>query len=408
MHQKEQRISLGANIAKLRKKHGLTQEQLAEKLFVSNKAVSKWERGAGYPEITQLVSLSEVFGVPVDALLKSEKSGIAIAGNVLTDSVKLIDVYPEKGMLTNISSISRAVGGCVPNTVIDLAKIDKSIPLYAYGMVGDDDGGKYVTFEMQRNGVDVSGIAVSKTGATSFSDVMSIASTGERTFFHHRGANAEFSPGHISVDALTCRMLHIGYILLLDEFDREDPEYGTVMARFLGQVQQAGIRTSIDVVSDSGKRFAANVIPALRYTDNAIMNEIEGCGVSGLAPRDADGRIIVENIRSTLEKILDRGVSERAIIHCPEAGFCMNKNGEFTVVPSLKLPAGYIKGAVGAGDAFCAGCLYGIYNGFSDREILEFASGAAACNLATADSVSGMQTKDYIFDLIAKTEKGSL
>ena len=138
------------------------------------------------------------------------------------------------------------------------------------------------------------------------------------------------------------------------------------------------------------------------------MNEIEGCGVSGLAPRDASGKLIVENIRLTLQKILDCGVSERAIIHCPEAGFALNKNGDFTVVPSLKLPKGYIKGSVGAGDAFCAGCLYGIYNGFSDKDILEFASGAAACNLAAADSVSGMQPKEYIFDLIAKSEKEAL
>lgn len=408
MDQKELRTNLASNIAKLRKKCGMTQEQLAERLFVSNKAVSKWERGAGYPEITQLVSLSNIFGVSIDALMKSEKSGIAIAGNVLTDSVKLIDVYPEKGMLTNISSISKAVGGCVPNTIINLAKIDRSIPLYAYGMVGDDDGGKYVTFEMQKYGVDVSGVVVSDSKATSFSDVMSVAATGERTFFHHKGANSEFSPSHVSLDSMTCRMLHIGYILLLDEFDREDPEYGTVMARFLKSVQEAGISTSIDVVSDSGKRFAEKVIPALRYTDNAIMNEIEGCGVSGLDPRRADGCINVESIRLTLQKILDCGVRERAIIHAPEAGFCLNTRGEFSVVPSLKLPAGYIKGSVGAGDAFCAGCLYGIYNGLSDRDILEFASGAAACNLAEADSISGMQSKEYIADLIGRAEKGTI
>ena len=408
MEKKEQKISLAYNIAKLRKKHGLTQEQLAEKLFVSNKAVSKWERGAGYPEITQLVSLSEIFGVPVDTLMKSEKSGIAIAGNMLTDFVKLVNVYPEKGMLANVISISRAVGGCVPNTIIDIARMDKSVPLYAYGTVGDDDGGKYITFEMQRNGVDVSGVTVSKTAATSFSDVMSVESTGERTFFHHKGANTEFAPKHISIDSLTCKMLHIGYILLLDEFDKEDSEYGTVMARFLKEAQDAGIRTSIDVVSDSGNRFAEKVVPALKYTDNAIMNEIEGCGVSGLQPRDGSGKLIIDNIKQTLQKILDCGVSERAIIHCPEAGFALNKKGDFTVVPSLKLPKGYIKGSVGAGDAFCAGCLYGIYHGFSDKDILEFASGAAACNLAAADSVSGMQSKEYILDLIAKSEKVTL
>ncbi len=405
MDKNQQRINLAYHLTALRKKHGMTQEQLAERLGVSNKAVSKWERGAGVPELAQLIGLAEVFGVSVDALIRSEKSGIAIAGNILTDSVKLIDAYPEKGMLVNISSISRAVGGCVPNTLIDLAKMDKSIPLYAYGRVGDDESGRYVTFEMQKNGIDVSGVSVSKTAATSFSDVMSVQSTGERTFFHHRGANAEFAPKHLPVGSLTCSMLHIGYILLLDEFDKEDAEYGTVMARYLCQARAAGIRTSIDVVSDSGKRFAAKVIPALRYTDNAIMNEIEGCGVAGLAPRDGEGRLIEENVRRSLEIILEHGVRERAIVHCPEAGFAMNARGEYTVVPSLALPEGYVQGAVGAGDAFCAGCLYGIYHGFSDKEILEFASGAAACNLAAADSVSGMRTKEYIYELIQNTPK---
>ena len=50
MDKKEQKISLAYNIAKLRKKHGLTQEQLAEKLFVSNKAVSKWKGVRGIPK----------------------------------------------------------------------------------------------------------------------------------------------------------------------------------------------------------------------------------------------------------------------------------------------------------------------------------------------------------------------
>ena len=108
------------------------------------------------------------------------------------------------------------------------------------------------------------------------------------------------------------------------------------------------------------------------------------------------------------EEIMAEGVGQRVIVHCPEAGFCLNKTGEFTVVPSLKLPKGYIKGTVGAGDAFCAGCLYGIYKGFDDKTILEFASGAACCNLSAVDSVSGMQSKEYIFDMIANHERVEL
>ncbi|MBO5270014.1 MAG: carbohydrate kinase family protein, partial [Clostridia bacterium] len=275
----------------------------------------------------------------------------------------------------------------------------------AVGRVGNDSNGRYLMDELRQSGIDTGGVLVSQTAGTSFTDVMTVKETGERTFFHYRGANAEFCPEDVDISAFDCRMIHVAYILMMDALDAEDPEYGTVMARFLKDLQAAGIVTSIDVVSDSSGLFAEKVIPALHYTDNAFMNEIEACGISGLPPRDESGKILIENIRKTMEIIMAEGVGQRVIVHCPEAGFCLNRSGEFTVVPSIKLEKGYIKGTVGAGDAFCAGCLYGIYKGFDDRAILEFASGAACCNLSAVDSVSGMQDKDYIFDFIATHER---
>ncbi len=330
-------------------------------------------------------------------------NGIAIAGNMLTDRVKTINAYPERQMLATISSVSLAVGGCVPNTAINLAKIDPSIPVKAVGRVGDDEDGRYIINELRKNRINTENVLISKDKMTSFSDVMNAADTGERTFFHYRGANAELSPDDIPLRKLNCRMLHIGYILLLDTFDRENKEYGTEMARFLHSAQEAGICTSIDAVSDSEGRFD-KVIPALGYTDNAIMNEIEGCGAAGVAPRDGNGALIKENVYRAMEKLMSYGVGQRVIIHCPEAGFILNKSGKFTTVPSLCLPDGFIKGSVGAGDAFCAGCLYGIYKSFTDRQILEFASGAAACNLSAEDSVSGMKPAEEIEKMI-KTMK---
>jgi len=163
-----------------------------------------------------------------------------------------------------------------------------------------------------------------------------------------------------------------------------------------------------DGLSDSSGNFAEKVIPALKYTDNAFMNEIEGGGVSRLPSRDTQGKLILENIRKTMEIILSHGVGKRVILHCPEAGFCLNRNGEYSVVPSIQLPPRYIKGAVGAGDAFCAGCLYALYHGEDDRSMLEFAPGAACCNLAAEDSVSGMKDKNYILDFIRTHERITL
>lgn len=57
----------------LRKQHSMTQEQLAEKLYVSRTAISKWESGKGYPNIESLKSISKVFSVSIDELLSGEE-----------------------------------------------------------------------------------------------------------------------------------------------------------------------------------------------------------------------------------------------------------------------------------------------------------------------------------------------
>ena len=65
-------------LQELRKQKGLTQDQLAEKLFVSRTAVSKWESGRGYPNIESLKDLSKFFGVTIDDLLSGEELLIAV------------------------------------------------------------------------------------------------------------------------------------------------------------------------------------------------------------------------------------------------------------------------------------------------------------------------------------------
>ena len=89
---------IGENIAMLRKKQGLTQQELAERLDVSNKAVSKWENGQGYPDIAQFPVLANLFGVSVDRLMSGQKKGITIAGNMLVDTVKNIESFPGTGL----------------------------------------------------------------------------------------------------------------------------------------------------------------------------------------------------------------------------------------------------------------------------------------------------------------------
>ena len=63
---------LSEKVYKLRKKSGLSQEQLAEQLDVSRQAISKWESGMAVPESEKLIAISNYFGVSVDYLLKDD------------------------------------------------------------------------------------------------------------------------------------------------------------------------------------------------------------------------------------------------------------------------------------------------------------------------------------------------
>ena len=69
--------TLGMMIASLRKENGMTQLDLAEKMGVTDKAVSKWERDLSCPDVNTIPKLAEVFGVSVDELMqiKAEAQG---------------------------------------------------------------------------------------------------------------------------------------------------------------------------------------------------------------------------------------------------------------------------------------------------------------------------------------------
>ncbi len=327
--------------------------------------------------------------------------GIAIAGNILADAIKMIERFPKPSMLVTILSTGRAVGGAVANTIIDLAVIDPELPLKAVGKCGDDEYGHFVIDTIGSYGVDTSRIEPIPGGSTGFTDVYSDINTGERTFFTFKGENSNFVPEDVDIDALDCDMFHIGYVTLLDGMDAKDEEYGTAMARLLHDIQLRGIKTSFDVVSNVGELFRERVSAALKYTDYAIMNEVECCGVTGLNSRREDGSLDGDNIRRSMELMLELGVSDRVIIHSSECGFMLTKDGRWFVSPSMKIPADMIVGTCGAGDAYCGACLYALYNDYADEEILPFAASAALCNLLAADSVSGMKGKDEIMKIRA-------
>ena len=67
---------IGKFISKLRKEKNLTQEELAEKLSVSSKSISRWENGKCMPDLSLLIPISKEFGITVNELLSGERMSI--------------------------------------------------------------------------------------------------------------------------------------------------------------------------------------------------------------------------------------------------------------------------------------------------------------------------------------------
>ncbi len=102
------RYITGAIIRELREKKHLTQAELAEKLYVSDKTVSKWETGKGYPDISLLEPIAKVFGVSITELM----SGKAVSNNNVSANMMRSKFYVCPICGNAIHSTGEAVINC--------------------------------------------------------------------------------------------------------------------------------------------------------------------------------------------------------------------------------------------------------------------------------------------------------
>ncbi len=324
------------------------------------------------------------------------RKGIISAGNWLVDFVKIIEKYPAPGNLITIESTETGLGGCAHNVLVDLAHLHTDIPLYAAGCIGDDPNGEYVLNEIEKYNIDKSYMKIVPHTPTAYTDVMAEKGGRSRTYFHCRGANAQLDIEHIDTIDTNAKIFHLGYLLLLDKLDAEDPQYKVKAARILDKLQKKGYKTSVDVVSEESNRFSRIITPCLPFTDYLIINEVEAAQCTGIPTRTSQNTVIIENIKNAAQQLLDNGVKELVTIHFPEGGYAINKNGNSIFVPSFPIPPQHIVSTVGAGDAFCSGMLYAIHEEYSLKESLLFASACASFNLRNATCTGGAPTLDEV------------
>jgi len=333
--------------------------------------------------------------------MNDSKTGIAAVGGWIMDHVNLINIWPQEEGLAHISSIKRSPGGLAYNVLVDLAKFELSIPLEGAGFVGNDDDGRVILEDCDRYQIDRKNLRVVNGTPTADTEVMTVKSTGKRTFFHSQGANNLLTYETVPFDQLRSGIVHFGYLLIMEGIDAPDTEFGTVAAKILHQFQEMGIRTSVDIASEDSERFLRFVPPALKYTDYLILNEFEAGRTTGHQILEGD-RIDSKALRESAAQLLEMGSAKLVVIHMHVGAYALTRDGKEYFQPSFVLPSGYIKGAVGAGDAFCAGILAGIHEKWDIPRSLRFATAAGAASLQEPDATSGVCKAQQLWDFFER------
>lgn len=320
----------------------------------------------------------------------SSRSGILAGGNWIVDHVKILDGWPPQDALANILSESWGNGGSPYNILKNLAKLTASFPLAAVGLVGDDADGDRVVEDCRQHAIDTTQLRRTANAATAYSDVMTDRSTGRRTFFHQRGANALLAPEHFDFSTTSAKIFHLGYLLLLDSLDQVEEGKPRAVDVFR-RARAAGLLTSLDCVSENSDRFDRVVKPVLPEIDVLFVNDFEAEKITGIALRPGSGEAIHRRqIEDAAQALIDLGVRQWVIIHFPEAAYAVGPSGAGFWQASLKVVDSSIKGAAGAGDAFASGVLHELHEGRPIADALLLGVCTAASSLSDATCSDGV------------------
>lgn len=318
------------------------------------------------------------------------RKGILTGGNWIIDQVKIIDAYPEEEKLANILHEYKSNGGSAYNILKDLVKLKADFPLSAVGLVGNDEQGELIIQECTELGIETNQIHKIQNIRTSYTDVITVKTTGKRTFFYQKGANANLEFGHFNFNVSKAKIFHFGYLLLLDKLDILDKDGRTGASKLLQEAKRRKFITSVDTVSEKSGRYKYIVPPSLPFIDYLFVNEYEAGMIAGIQTSSKKGHVLLDNCFIAAGKLIEMGVNQWVILHFPSGAIAVNNKGEKLFQPCIELPIHKIKGAVGAGDAFAAGVLMGIHNDQEMKNCLELGVCAAASSLFAATSSDGI------------------
>ena len=326
---------------------------------------------------------------------QSKREGVLAAGNWIVDHIKVIDTYPDQDALSFIHEHSKSNGGGPYNLLKDLVNLGAEFPLRGAGLVGDDNDGEWIINDCTDHGIDASALVKTNLANTSYTDAMTVKSTGRRTFFHHEGANALLAEKDLDLSKNKEKFFYLGYLLLLESLDKIQEDGQTGAKTLLAKASSLGFYTIVDLVSAQLGDYKNIVVPSLSEVDLLFLNEYEASALLG-------DHIIENDVQSLLQaaqSILNLGVRDYVILHSSYGAVAVSSAGETAVQGSVLMTEDLIKGAAGAGDAFAAGVILGMHTSNSMKSCLKMGVCSAASCLMDSRTSKGVMNMDKCLNL---------
>lgn len=307
---------------------------------------------------------------------------VTCLGILVADVVgKPVEQLPQRGKLSLVDRMELHGGGCANNTGIGLAKI--GVKTAVIGKVGSDGFGDFMVNSLQASGVDASGVVRDKSSATSATMVM-VHGDGERSFIHYIGANACLSEDDINWDIVKkSRILHVAGSFLMPGFD------GQPTANVLKKAKELGVTTALDTAWDSKGQWMKLLEPCLQYIDYAVPSIEEARMVTGK-----------QDAADVAKVLMDKGVGIVALKMGSEGCYIKSSDVE------IRLPIYRVNAvdANGAGDAFAAGFLAGLVNGWDLERTGKFANATGAFCVTALGATGGIKDQATIEKFISERE----
>ncbi len=307
---------------------------------------------------------------------------VTCLGILVADVVgKPVDTMPERGKLMLVDTLELHTGGCASNTGTALAKI--GIDTAIVGKVGNDGFGDFMVNSLEKWGADCTGIVRDDSSFTSATMVL-VHGDGERSFIHYIGANASLVEDDVDMNVIKkSKILHIAGSFLMPGFD------GQPTANVLKKAKEMGVITTLDTAWDSKGRWMSVLEPCLEYVDYAVPSIEEARMVTGKhEPADV------------AKVLMDKGVKTVALKMGEQGCYIKSKDEELSI-PIYKVDA---IDALGAGDAFAAGFLAGLVNGWDLEKTGKFANAVGAFCVTAIGATTGIRDQKTIEEFIKSRE----